>query len=137
KSKINGFKVGAIIVQFLSVFSLVIDWGLKYMMTDDAPLQIILNPIFITGIIVLGGLIASYYIIKNENASFKILGFEIPLSFYQKLLIIAAVGIGYFVGLLEIIYQSNQYIVNETSALSFSDVYHFVICAVFLFFGIK
>src|SRR5690606_35066870 len=75
KSKINGFKVRAIIVQFLSVFSLAMDWILKYMMTNDAPLQIILNPIFITGIIVLAGLIASYYIIKNENASFKILGF--------------------------------------------------------------
>jgi uncharacterized membrane protein len=137
KSKINGFKIGAIIVQFLSIISLVIDWGLKYVITDDSSLQIVLNPIFITGIVVLAGLIASNYIIKNENASFKVLGFDLNLSFYKKLLIIAAIGIGYFVGLLEIIYQSNQYIENETSALSFAVAYHFVFSAVFLFFGLK
>src|SRR5690606_13664299 len=116
KSKINGFKIGAIIVQFLSIISLVIDWGLKYMITDDTSLQIVFNPIFITGIVVLAGLITSYFIIKNETASLKVLGFDLSISFYKKLLIIAAIGIGYFVGLLEIIYQSNQYIENQTSA---------------------
>lgn len=137
KSKINGFKIGAIIVQALSVFSLVIDWALKYTSINDGALQIILNPIFITGIVVLCGLIVTLYIIKNENASFKVLGFDIPLSFYKKGLIIAAIGIGYFVGILEIIYQSNQYIENQTSALSFAVMYHFVFCALFLLFTLK
>src|SRR5690606_11645136 len=137
KSKINGFKIGAIIVQILSVFSLMIDWGLKYTSINDGALQIILNPIFITGIVVLAGLITSYFIIKNETASLKVLGFDLSISFYKKLLIIAAIGIGYFVGLLEIIYQSNQYIENQTSADSFAVMYHFVFSAVFLFFGLR
>lgn len=137
KSKINGFKIGAIIVQCLSVFSLVMDWGLKYVITDNSSLTIIFNPIFITGIVVLASFIATLYIIKNESASLKVLGYNIPLSFYQNGLIVVAVGVGYFVGLLEIIYQAHQYIENQTSALSFSVMYHFVFSAVFLFFGLR
>src|SRR5690606_38914030 len=137
KSKINGFKIGAIIVQCLSVFSLVMDWGLKYVITDNSSLTIIVNPIFITGIVVLVSFIATLYIIKNESASLKVLGYNIPLSFYQNGLIVVAVGIGYFVGILEIIYQAHQYIENQTSALSFSVMYHFVFSAVFLFFGLR
>lgn len=140
KSKINGFKIGAIIVQALSIFSLVMDWGLKYTSLNDVnngALQIILNPIFITGIVVVGGLIGSYFLLKNENASFKPLGFDFSLSFYKNLLIIGAIGIGYFVGLLEIMYQSYQYIENDTSAQSFLVMYHFVFSTLFLFFTIK
>ncbi|MEN3322378.1 DUF2339 domain-containing protein [Mariniflexile soesokkakense] len=137
KSKINGFKLGAIAVQFLSIISLVIDWTQKYSDTNDDSLLIISNPIFITGIIVLAALIATYYIVKEENISFNTLGFDLDLSFYKKLLIITAVGIGYLVGILEIIYQSNQFIANQPSALSFAVTYHFVFSALFLYFGLK
>ena len=51
KSKINGFKFGAIIVQFLSIFSLVIDWGQKYLLSQDDFLPILSNGIFITGLV--------------------------------------------------------------------------------------
>lgn len=137
KSKIDGFKYGAIIVQFLSIFSLVIDWGQKYVLSENEFLPIISNAIFITGIVVLTALIVSYYIIKKENISLKVLGFNLDLSFYKKLLLIAAVGVGYLVGILEIIYQSNQFIANQPSALSFAVVYHFVFSAILLYFGLK
>ncbi|MFI0430783.1 DUF2339 domain-containing protein [Mariniflexile sp. HMF6888] len=137
KSKINGFKLGAIIVQFLSIISLVIDWGQKYMGSHEDSLSIILNPIFITGIVVLAALISTYYIIKRENISFKALGFNLDLTYYKKLLLIAAVGIGYLVGIIEVSYQSYQYIANQPSALSFAVVYHFVFSAILLFFALK
>lgn len=137
KSKIDGFKYGAIIVQFLSIFSLVIDWGQKYMLSQNEFLPMLSNAIFITGIVVLTALIVTYYIIKKENISLKVLGFDLDLSFYKKLLLIAAVGVGYLVGILEIIYQSNQFIANQPSALSFAVVYHFVFSAILLYFGLK
>ena len=136
KSKINGFKFGAIIVQFLSIFSLVIDWGQKYLLSQDDFLPILSNGIFITGLVTLAALIVSYYIIKKETYSIKLLGYDINLSLYKSLLLIAAVGIGYFVGLFEISYQSNQYIANQPSALAFAVTYHFVFSAVLLYFGL-
>ncbi|CAH8283356.1 putative membrane protein DUF2339 [Mariniflexile fucanivorans] len=137
KSKINGFKYGAIIVQGLSIISLMIDWVQKYDMYNETTLQIILNPIFITGIVVVAALIATYFIIKKETVNFKVLGFELNLSLYKNLLLVAAIGIGYLVGILEIIYQSNQYIANQASALSFAVAYHFVFSSILLFFGLR
>ncbi len=84
KSKINGFKYGAIIVQALSIVSLVIDWGQKYMLSDNEFLPILSNAIFITGIVVLAALIISFYIIKKETYSFKILAFDLNLWAIQK-----------------------------------------------------
>ncbi|WP_445735579.1 DUF2339 domain-containing protein [Mariniflexile sp.] len=137
KSKINGFKWGAMVVQFLSIVSLVIDWGQKYAYTnEDDALQLILNPIFITGIVVMAALIATYTIIKKENVSFKFLGFDL-FPYYKNLVLIVAIGMGYLVGLLEIVYQSNQFIANKPSALSFAVVYHFAFSAFLLYFGLK
>jgi uncharacterized membrane protein len=53
------------------------------------------------------------------------------------LLLIVAVGIGYLVGIIEVIYQSNQYIANQPSALSFAVVYHFVFSAILLYVALK
>jgi uncharacterized membrane protein len=137
KSKINTFKLGAIVVQVLSLISLVIDWGQKYSTYNDTALQIILNPIFITGLVVLIGLITSYFIIKKEAITIKLLGITCNMALYGNVVLVAAIVIGYFIGILEIIYQSNLYINNQSSALSFPVVYHFVFSAILLFFGLK
>jgi uncharacterized membrane protein len=56
KSKISLFKLGAMVVQFLSIISLIIDWDKQYRFSNY-DLSILVNPIFITGIVVLASLL--------------------------------------------------------------------------------
>ncbi|MFT5753659.1 MAG: hypothetical protein ACI924_000877 [Flavobacterium sp.] len=135
KSKINSFKIGAIIVQFLTIVSLMLDWQ-KYAF-QEKELSIILNPIFITGIIVVASLVLSYFILKKEENSSKIFSFTFNAVFYKKALLIATTFVLYFTGILETIYQSNQWLSNSSSALSFTVTYHFVFTAIFLFLVAK
>ena len=131
KSKINSFKIGAIIVQFLTIVSLMLDWQ-KYVFNENQ-LSIILNPIFITGIIVVASLVLSYFILKKEENNSKIFSFTFNAVFYKKALLIATTFVLYFTGILETIYQSNQWLSNSSSALSFTVTYHFAFTAIFLF----
>lgn len=135
KSKINSFKIGAIIVQFLTIVSLMLDWQ-KYVFNENQ-LSIILNPIFITGIIVVASLVLSYFILKKEENNSKIFSFTFNAVFYKKALLIATTFVLYFTGILETIYQSNQWLSNSSSALSFTVTYHFVFTAIFLFLVAK
>jgi hypothetical protein len=135
KSKINSFKIGAIIVQFLTIVSLMLDWQ-KYAFNENQ-LLIILNPIFITGIIVVASLVLSYFILKKEENSSKIFLFTFNAIFYKKALLIATTFVLYFTGILETIYQSNQWLSNSSSALSFTVTYHFIFTAIFLFLVAK
>jgi hypothetical protein len=135
KSKINSFKIGAIIVQFLTIVSLMLDWQ-KYAFNENQ-LLIILNPIFITGIIVVASLVLSYFILKKEENSSKIYLFTFNAIFYKKALLIATTFVLYFTGILETIYQSNQWLSNSSSALSFTVTYHFIFTAIFLFLVAK
>ncbi|MFD0988728.1 DUF2339 domain-containing protein [Mariniflexile jejuense] len=131
KSKINSFKFGAIVVQGLTLFSLLMDWG-KYAYPEK-PLSILLNPLFIAGIVVCASLIFTQFVLKKEEGSSKIFGIAFNPSLYSKAIGIAAILVGYITGILEITYQANQYLSNSASALSFSVVYHFVFSTVLLF----
>ena len=132
KSKINSFKMGAIIVQGLTLFSLLMDWT-QYDFPIN-PLNVILNPLFIAGIVVCASLVLTTFILKKESAPSKILGITFHPSSYSKILWIGAVLVGYVTGLLETSYQANQYLSNSASALSFSVAYHFLFSSVVLWF---
>lgn len=131
KSKINSFKFGAIVVQGLTLFSLLMDWG-KYAYPEK-PLSILLNPLFIAGIVVCASLIFTQFVLKKEEGSSKIFGIAFNPTLYSKVIGIAAILVGYITGILEVTYQANQYLSNSASALSFSVVYHFVFSTVLLF----
>ncbi len=131
KSKINSFKIGAIIVQFLTILSLFLDWE-KYS-HPEKPLSILINPLFIAGFFVSISLGLSYYLFKKEKENSQIFSFTFDVNFYKKILLVALIAITYFTGILETIYQSNQYFSNEHTALSFSVTYHFVFVALLLF----
>ena len=74
KSKINSFKIGAIVVQFLTIISLMLDWQ-KYAY-NEKQLTIVLNPIFITGIVVVTSLVLSYFILNKEENNSKLFKFN-------------------------------------------------------------
>lgn len=136
KSKISLFKLGAMVVQFLSIISLIIDWDKQYRFSNNE-LYIVLNPIFITGIVVVASLIATYFLLKKENESTFIFKIDFDHVFYRNGITWVALILGYFVGIFEIIHQTGQNLENSSSALSLSVGYHFIFSTVFIYFGLK
>lgn len=129
KSKISSFKFGAIIVQVLTIISLLIDWERYY---SSENFTVIFNPLFIAGFIVSVSLFITYWLLKKEKdviTSF----FSFSIKFYKNVLVLATVIITYFTGLLEINYQAHQFISNQASAISFPVMYHFVFVSLILY----
>ena len=136
KSKISLFKLGAMVVQFLSIISLIIDWDKQYRFSNY-DLSILVNPIFITGIVVLASLLGTYFLLKKENESTSIFKIDFDPVFYRNGVAWVALILGYFVGIFEIIHQSGHQIENASSQLTLSVGYHFIFSTVFVFFAIK
>lgn len=129
KSKISSFKFGAIIVQVLTIISLLIDWERYY---SSENFTVIFNPLFIAGFIVSISLFITYWLLKKEKevvTSF----FTFSIKFYKNVLVLATVIITYFTGLLEINYQAHQFISNQASAISFPVMFHFVFVSLILY----
>lgn len=127
KSKISYFKLGAIIVQVLTLFSLLMDW-VKYVYFED--LSVVFNSVFISGFVVCISLFITYWFLKKEK--------EVATKFitlkriYKPIVLVVAISVTYFTGILEVIYQSNQFLANSYSALSFPVSYHYVFILVLL-----
>ncbi|WP_341221494.1 DUF2339 domain-containing protein [Polaribacter atrinae] len=133
KSKIESFKLGAIIVQVLSIISLLLDWDLY---GDSEELPVILNPVFIAGFVVSISLFLTYWLLKKEgNIVTKY--FTLKINIYKTIVFIAFVLVTYFTGVLETNYQAHQFLENTSSATSFPVTYHFVFVALLLFFTSK
>lgn len=137
KSKIATLKFSAIAVQFLMLISLFMDWDFYYLTYSKDILTLIANPIFITGIVSLGSIVASYYFFKDEkeNNFYNLFTFE--NASYRSILLMVGVFVAYFVGLFEAYYQSNSFVANESSALSISVLYHFLFSAALIYFSLK
>jgi uncharacterized membrane protein len=133
KSKIEAFKMGAIIVQILSLVSLFLDWEVY---SNSEELAVILNPIFIAGFVVSISLFSTYWLIKKES-DIVTKFFTLNIKLYQSILLIAFVLVTYFIGFLEIEHQSNQFLQNTASATSFVVMYHFVFLFLLLIFADK
>ncbi|WP_396173938.1 DUF2339 domain-containing protein [Flavobacterium sp.] len=136
QSKINSFKLGAIIVQILMIFSLVIDWINKYSYFETE-LAIVLNPIFITGIVALTSLIATYLILKKETEPQKVWFLSFNPNQYTTGILLVATLVAYFVGMLETSFQANQLLKIRYSSLSYSILYHFIFSAVVIYFALQ
>ncbi|MEN8927539.1 MAG: DUF2339 domain-containing protein [Flavobacteriales bacterium] len=129
KSKINAFKLGGIIVQILAVIGLIMDWA-RY--TTGEELSVILNPLFITGLVVVISLFSTLWLLKQEG-DIVTNYVKIDISIYRTVVFITAVVLAYLIGILEVNHQSTQFIGNKTSAWSLPTTYHFVFVAVLLF----
>ncbi|WP_432671797.1 DUF2339 domain-containing protein [Flavobacterium sp. SM2513] len=129
KSGIDRFKWGALVVQVLTVISLLMDW-IKYEYYDEN-LQIVFNPLFIAGVFVSASLFMTYWLLKKESDDKKIMFVALPL--YRTSVGAVAVLVTYFTGFLEIDYQAFQLLANLASANAFVVVYHFVFVALLLF----
>ena len=133
KSKINLFKLSAVLVQILMVFSLVMDWFQTYG-SIELTLNIVFNKIFITGIVALGSLIATYFVLNKESENSIVYKLTFQPNLYKNVITGVAILIAYFVGMLEVLYQATEFQSNYHSAYSFSVAYHFVFTTVLAFY---
>ncbi|MGO4772348.1 DUF2339 domain-containing protein [Flavobacterium sp. W22_SRS_FK3] len=122
KSKISSYLFGSVVVHALMVISLIMDWNLFY--NNNLPLEIIMNPIFITGIFAFSSLFAVLFLLKNETENSTILNITFNPEKYKKYVLVVGLLISYTTGLLEIIYQSNSHIENINSAIALPVLYH-------------
>ncbi|OOV18483.1 DUF2339 domain-containing protein [Flavobacterium sp. LM4] len=126
KSKISSYRFGSVIVHILMIISLIMDWDLFY--SNDLPLKIIINPIFITGVFAFSSLFAIWFLLKNETETITFFNITFNPEKYKKYVLIIGLSILYLTGLLEIFYQSNTHIENINSAIALPVLYHLLFC---------
>ena len=136
KSKISLFKVSAVAVQILMIFSLLIDWFQIYGSLEKT-LNVVLNQIFITGIVAVVSLIATYFVLNKETENSVIYKFTFQPTLYKNLISVVAVIMAYFVGILEVSYQATEFYSNDSTVISFSVVYHFIFTTLLVFYVFK
>lgn len=135
KSNFSSYRFGAVIVHFLMLISIIMDFDQIYY--SNQILNIIINPAFITGLFAVASLFGIRYLIQNETENYTQFGFIFNPKKYSKYVTIVGFILGYFVGLFETSYQAYDYISNTTSASIVPVIYHLLFCAVFVFFLMK
>ncbi|MEP5341345.1 MAG: DUF2339 domain-containing protein [Algibacter sp.] len=130
KSQIKSYRFTSVIVQFLMLGSLALDW-LVYMSYKPG-LSIVINPIFIAGGFVIASLVVVNYLLRHETEVLKKFGLTFNPIYYRKVTRNLAIITGYLVGFIEVIYQSYLYL-DFTGVLSTAILYHLLFSTVFCF----
>jgi uncharacterized membrane protein len=128
KSKMAVFKPSSYIVQALTLISLIMDWVAK----NENPV-LLLNPLFITGLVVLASFAVIYYLLKSEKSESQFLK---PVL-YRKTLTVIMLLLAYITGMIEVYTQSYANIENAISAFSLIVSFHFIFTTIVIFFGLK
>ena len=102
KSNIKLMKVGSIIITFLMIVSLLLDWGNEYRVLDGI-LPLFINKAFAATCMVVASLSATIFLLKKEKEESLFLNFNIKL--YANILEFVFLLVAYFGGLLEVHYQ--------------------------------
>ncbi|OMQ09970.1 DUF2339 domain-containing protein [[Flexibacter] sp. ATCC 35103] len=135
KSKITSYKFGSVIVHILMLFSLIMDWNKYY--NGNEYLNIIINPIFITGIFAVSSLLAIWYLLKDETENSTIFDIIFNPEKHKRIVLETGIVLTYFTGLFEVIYQSNHYIENLYSSIALPILYHLLFSALLSSYLIK
>lgn len=130
KSQIKSYRFAAVLVQFLMLVSLVMDWP-GYFETE-ANLTLALNPIFIGGLFVVASFVGVGYLLRQETEKLLKFGLTFHPKFYRNATGILAITTGYFVGLFEVAYQAITHVTfNDFLAIAIG--YHLLFTAVFCY----
>ena len=135
KSEIKTFKFASVIVHFLMLLSLILDWSKLY--NSEKILTVILNPAFLTGLFAIASFIAVYYILKKETEATTFLGITFSPKNYSSYTKIIAIILGYFAGFIELSYQATIYLESSSAVNYLKIVYHFIFSAIFIFIAFK
>ena len=133
KSSISSYRFVSVIVHVLSILSLVIDWTQKY--NDEAVLNIVLNPVFITGAFVVASLFLVYFLLKKEAIRLTFWRFVMDTVKYRKFIFMVGIVLLYVVGFIETLFQAFYFIEKrEFCFLSVCPVpFTFYCCSCFCF----
>jgi Predicted membrane protein (DUF2339) len=134
KSQITSYRFGAVIVHFLMLGSLIMDW--QHFYAGDSVLQIVINPIFITGIVGVTSFFGVYYLLRKETKSIFQFGITFNPESYRKFDFVVGIILLYFVGFLEVCYQADSLLIIPQST-TFPVVYHLIFTAILSFFLMK
>lgn len=135
KSKIVSYRFGAIIVHFLMFISLLMDWVKVY--SSYQILNIAINPIFITGVVAIASLFLVFSLLKKETENCEQFGIAFNPILYRNFIFIVGLGVSYLVGILEVSYQANDFIIEWSSMVSFPITFHLLFCATLYYFMSK
>ena len=133
KSKITYYRFASVIVHFLMVGSLLMDWNQIY--PAASVLNMVFNKICLTGIFAIASLFTVYYLLKNEEENLEQFGFIFNPKKYSSSIAIIGIILGYFVGLFEVSFQANVRIIGANSAITLPILYH-LLFSVALFYGL-
>jgi len=113
KSKIKSYRFSSVIVHVLMAISLILDWQEIYANSDSLPL--ILNRIFITGIVSAASLFGVKHLLRKETVVVDLFKIKFNSVTYKNTVSTLFVLLLYIVGFLEISYQSLE-TYKETAA---------------------
>jgi uncharacterized membrane protein len=102
KSGITLMKVGACIISFLMVISLVLDWNHAYS-SFDGILPLFINKAFAASCMVIASISATIFLLKKEKEEFLFL--NVDIGAYANILECIFLVVAYLGGLLEVYYQ--------------------------------
>jgi uncharacterized membrane protein len=124
KSDQNAFFTTSIIVYLLCFISLVLDWG-HY--NSGLSYPIILNSIFLTGLVVNISIYAACYLLRRHTYKLPFMDQD---KFDSNIFLVIGVIVSYLIGMLEVQYQSQQYYSQLYSSHSLLMCYHYIFTTV-------
>ena len=131
KSNMKGFILSGIIVQFLSIISLLID--MQFYANDTVPYVIGFNLQFLTALMVIGSLVYTYTLFLKHVIAFSYYELEFNTIAYRKIAFNVALVMAYLLPLIEIKYQANEYFYNWGTKVIFIYLYHMLFTTVLLY----
>jgi uncharacterized membrane protein len=133
RSQMVQFRFTSVIVQFLMLTSLFMDWEKVYQ-TGNNIAPIFLNSGFIAGFCADVSLVLVSLLLRKETDNSSMWGINLNPTHYQKTVQILAVVVMYFTGMFETNYQAHQYFTSFYSAASLPAAYHLVFGLVLVLF---
>ncbi|RDV13168.1 DUF2339 domain-containing protein [Pontibacter diazotrophicus] len=109
KSGIKLIRTASVVVLALMLFSLIIDWSI-YSIPLQAPLNIVFNKVFITGIVAVMAMAATFWLLRREDdEEAPVLFSFLPVRLYRTLVAVVFALTFYVVLLLELHYQLDRF----------------------------
>jgi len=133
KSKFTYYRLASVIVHFLMIGSLLMDWNQIY--RSSTVLNIVFNKICLTGIFSVISLFVTYYLLKKEDEELEQFRIIFNPKKYRNYLGCIGIIMGYFVGLFEVGFQANTQIDGANSAITLPILYHLIFSGL-LFYGL-
>ncbi|ERJ57673.1 DUF2339 domain-containing protein [Sphingobacterium paucimobilis] len=133
KSQLKGFLLGAILVQWLAIISLVQD--LAAYVEDEVAHTLVLNTVCITGLVIIGSLVASYKLLQKHSYTYTLSAIIFNQIAYRKFIFVCALVLAYILPIIEISYQASFRFDNAGTVYFFIYLYHMIFSTLLIYFG--